>query len=564
MSEYLASLFREYKNKPKRGLIIKIRNSKELTNEIIELTNFFIPNATLSERVYCVENNITSQQLCICGEPLKFRGMTHGYYGTCGKTECKNEKSRLGSIKGNKERDWNESIRKMQETNLKKYGHKSNFFKGSESMKKFKETMKQKYNVESPLQNKNILNKAIQTCQERYGVDNYTQTNEYKVKFNETIINKYGSIENFKKQTGLKKSITISESKTNILKDKLISNGYEIIEYNQQEKYFKLKCPTCGKIIDRIYRVGVNYYLRNNLSICPKCGFHETFRSNFEKEIVNEISKIYDGEIQLNRKYLGTECDILMPDMKLAIECNGIYWHNEFNKPKNYHINKKKLIEDKGFNLIQIWEDDWKDSIKKQIVLSRIKSKLQLNQKIFARNCSIRYVNGSDAKSFLEKNHLQGYAPSSINLGLYYNNELISIATFIQKRKPISGNKEGWELLRYCCKIDLNVVGGFSKLIKYFIKNHSTNLFSYSDCDWCSLNDNSYSKIGFKQIKLTQPNYWWVVNGIRYNRLKFTKASLVKQGFDSNLTEEEIMHQRKCYRVYGSGNVLFEYGTSKN
>ena len=561
MTKELSDLIQYYNdNPPKNGLILKIRTNEMLKDEIFKLTSFLPTEAKLSERIYCIENNIFETQLCsICGKPLKFRNLSKGYYGTCGDIYCKNEKAKQGCLKGLKERDWKKSIEKQKQTCMERYGHVSNFYSGSDSMKKYKETMIQKYGSESPLKNDDLLAKAKQTCLDKYGVNNYTKTKEYLEKTNDTILKKYGSIDNYQKLRSEKIKKSVYVKKTNTLIKKIIANNYEVLEYNPSEKYFKLKCPKCGKIIDRVYRQNVNYYLRNNLDICPKCGYHETFRSNFEKDVVKFISESINFEIQLNRKYLGTEIDILIPEKKLAIECNGVYWHSELNKDKDYHISKKKLIEGQGFNLIQIWEDDWNDESKRKIIISRLKSKLGLNDKIYARKCVLKNIDGHIAKSFLDENHLQKYCPSSINLGLFYNNELVSIATFIQKRKTISGNRDGYELLRFCNKININVIGGFSKLISYFANNYSSNIFSYSDCDWCPLNDNAYSKIGFKQIKITDPNYWWAVNNIRKNRLNYTKKILVENGADPSKTEEEIMHEKRCYKVYGSGNILFKY-----
>lgn len=53
--------------------------------------------------------------------------------------------------------------------------------------------------------------------------------------------------------------------------------------------------------------------------------------------------------------------------------------------------------------------------------------------------------------------------------------------------------------------------------------------------------------------------YWWVVNNIRENRLNYTKSKLVSLGYDKHLTEIEIMHSLKYYRIFGPGNLKFIY-----
>ena len=59
----------------------------------------------------------------------------------------------------------------------------------------------------------------------------------------------------------------------------------------------------------------------------------------------------------------------------------------------------------------------------------------------------------------------------------------------------------------------------------------------------------------------TQSNYYYIIDGIRNYRFNFRKDKLVKQGFDINKTEHEIMLERKIYRIYNSGNLKFIYKT---
>lgn len=559
MSENLKELFNEYKNKSLNGLITTIRYNNDLQNEIINLTPFLDKSYSISARVYCIINGINEVPKCpVCNKQKPFMKMNKGFYGTCGDNYCKLERMKYG---GNLKKDYNSIIKKTQETNIKKYGAKSNLSKGTISREFAQEKLKEKYGVEHPLQSNDIKNKMIDTIKEKYGVNNYAQTDEYKIKTIETIINKYGSLEKYQTIIHDKQSKTLSDNKLKDIYLKLNKMNYQYISSNKNNDIFVLKCNNCNTIINDIYRQSINYHYRNKTEICPICGYKDKFRSNFEKDVKNEILKFYKYDIQQNGQYLGTECDLICPIHKIAIEYNVLYWHSELHKDKFYHQEKKKLIESKGFNLINIWEDDWNDHNKRLIILSRLKSKLNcIENKIYARKCSIKEISGKEAKQFLEQNHLQGYATSSYNIALYYDNNIVALATFGHSRKSISGNKQGYELIRFCNKINIEVIGGFSKLISYFIKTYKPNsLYSYSDLDWVKLNNNSYEKIGFKFVKITTPDYLWCLKGIRKNRILFQKSKLVKQGFDKNKTEVEIMHERKCFRIFGTGNLLLEF-----
>jgi hypothetical protein len=260
------------------------------------------------------------------------------------------------------------------------------------------------------------------------------------------------------------------------------------------------------------------------------------------------------------------ELDIFIPDLNLAFECNGLYWHSTIFKPKSYHFDKLKLCQDNNIRLITIWEDDW--NFKQDIIKSMIKNLLSKNDnKIYARKTQIKIVNSNEKTLFLEQNHLQGNCQSSINLGLYYDNELVSLMTFGKKRMIMKGITENnsYELLRFCNKLGINVTGGASKLFKYFLDNYNVcSVISYANCDIS--NGHLYETLGFDLIGHTGINYWWAKDGIKYHRSNFMKHKLVKEGADPNKTENEIMHERGYTKIYGTGNLKYEwpYNIAKN
>ena len=180
--------------------------------------------------------------------------------------------------------------------------------------------------------------------------------------------------------------------------------------------------------------------------------------------------------------------------------------------------------------------------------------------KIYGRKTIIKeIIDNKIVRTFLEINHLQGFIGSKIKLGLYYENKLVSMMIF-GKRRVAMGKKltnEGeYELLRYCNKLNTNIVGGASKLFKYFIGNFSPKeITTYADRSHS--NGNLYETLGFKFISKTQPNYYYIIDGIRHHRFNFRKDKLIKEGFDSNKTEHQIMIDRNIYRIFDSGNLKY-------
>jgi hypothetical protein len=82
-------------------------------------------------------------------------------------------------------------------------------------------------------------------------------------------------------------------------------------------------------------------------------------------------------------------------------------------------------------------------------------------------------VSSKDSKDFLISNHIQGNVNSSIRLGLYLDDKLMSLMTFGNLRKSMGENSKSgcYELFRFCNKIDTTVIGGADKLLKYFDSN---------------------------------------------------------------------------------------------
>ena len=384
----------------------------------------------------------------------------------------------------------------------------------------------------------NSIEKRKKTCLSKYGVDNVTKLKE----INENR----------------KQKISIGKKLNTQIKDekKLKQLGFDLIFFEKDE--FILKCHKCQKSFN-IKRYLLNQRNRFDITICLNCN-PIGGTSNFQINVLDFIKDNYKNEILNNYKqYKKYEIDIFLPDLKLGIECNGLWWHSELYRDKNYHIEKKKYFEKIGIEILNIWEDDWK--FKKDIIKSRLKSKLNiLENKIGARKCQIKYLNKSESKLFLDKNHIQGFCISKINIGLLYNNEILSIATFGSARRNLGKKSKisEYELLRFCNKNNVLVMGALSKILNFFIKEYSPEkIFSY--CDYSCYDGRSYIKSGFKYEKNTIPNYWYFQKdiGIRLNRWRFRKDLLVKKGYDVNKTEIEIMKNIGYYRIWDCGSKLF-------
>jgi G:T-mismatch repair DNA endonuclease (very short patch repair protein) len=286
------------------------------------------------------------------------------------------------------------------------------------------------------------------------------------------------------------------------------------------------------------------------------------YRSSSENEICDFLTELGLEFLTNNKSLLGgIELDIVIPSHNIAIEYNGLYWHSEKKgKTKNYHLDKTKKCLNKNIKLIHIFSDEWNN--KKEVIKERLRYILNKNNnKIYARNCKIVKITKEEKSLFLETHHLQGNDKSNIFYGLTYNDVLVSVITLGNLRSSL-GHKtkeaKTFEIYRFC---NLNVVGGFSKLLKHFIKTHNPNkIITYADRNWSPSDEYCfYGKNGFYFVGYTKPNYYYTKNyNIRLHRFNFRKDKLVKMGFDPNKTENQIMYEEGFDKIWDTGNLKYE------
>ena len=347
---------------------------------------------------------------------------------------------------------------------------------------------------------------------------------------------------------------------------KLVSIKELCEKYNRDKTTFpiifnQLNIPTI--IIDGYFFIEEKYL--DNLE--KYFTFTENHRISYlEKEIVDFIKELNIDIIENDRTIIAPkELDIYIPSKKVAIEFDGLYYHSELFVTKDYHLAKTKFCNEKGIDLIHVFEDDWIEN--KEIIKSMIKSRLGIyDKKIFARKCNIKIIDKDVAKTFFKENHLQGFASTcDLYLGLFHQDELV---------QAISITFNGWhdgnvELTRMVTKLNTQVIGGFSKLVSYFCKTYNCNsLTSYIYRAW--FNGKGYLASGFKIIKENKPSYSYILNKKRFHKSGFRKDHLKKmyekgqiKVYSTDMTESEICRQNKIYRIYDCGIVKVEYKYGK-
>lgn len=415
------------------------------------------------------------------------------------------------------------------------------------------------------------------TSLKRYGVENYSQTDEFATsqKQNKDKISEKRRSTNLERYGREYYSHTPNYLRSVMGNSDCVQN---LIKFSQDpEKFIQTNFPNSSPTILQLSSLlGINTSSTGDRIHKYKIEDMIDFRaSSMENEVIEYLqSLVLDIKITRNDRQVISpyELDIYLPEYGLAIECNPTSTHNStfncfsVNEPpltSKYHKDKTDRCLEKNIKLLHLFGHEWIN--KNDIMKSIIHTKLGLNNKVFARNCIIEEITDSTCREFLDVNHRQGNVSSSIRLGLYFQSELVSVMTFSKLRKQISnrsGGVDDYELVRFCSKLNLTVVGGASKLFKYFLKTYNPKyIISYQDR--ATMLGNLYQNLGFIFKKNSDPGYVWVNidNDKVLTRLQTQKHNLSKLFPVCDLTksESQILKENKFVRVYNSGNSVWEY-----
>lgn len=535
LKEQIKSLNKNY------GKVAVSKNPKNkyynLRTEIYKNTEFLSKNESLKNRIYYILNDLYTLKKCSCGCEEVLTNPYKKY------------------IRGHSNK-----IKEVQEKKIK--------------------SCLNNYGVCNPSQSNEITLKKKKTYEEHYGVSHFMKTEEGKKSIEQTILKRYG-VKNIFQNEDVKKTIQKKwkDNKEDIVNKIIKTNKTKfykkIIEgdrlkgkftplFNKEEYFgvgdekYKFKCLKCETVCESNLDDGF-------LPRCFTCNPLITSggQSIVEKNLIDFIKK-YEKNVKIqNRKEIFPyELDIFLPDKKIAIELDGLYWHSELRgKDSKYHLNKTKLCLNKNIQLIHIFEDEWIKNSK--IVKSRLKNILGLTKyNIGARKCNIKIIDNTLKDKFLNKYHIQGSDNSGIRLGAFYKNRLISVMTFGKNRKSLGKNviKNEYELMRFASISNFNVTGIASKLLKCFEKTYNPKkIISYADLRWSQ--GDLYNKLGFNLLHISRPSYWYTKDYLsRVHRFNFRKSILKNklEIFNPSLTEWENMQANGWDRIWDCGNYVFE------
>ena len=224
-----------------------------------------------------------------------------------------------------------------------------------------------------------------------------------------------------------------------------------------------------------------------------------------------------------------------------------------------YFQEKSLEYASRGIQLVHLWQDSWES--RQEIVRSRIAALSGSGVRIHARQTEVRRIAKDEMRGFFAANHLQGAVNARYSYGLYSGGQLVAAASFSAGRNVMRGGiaNRSFELLRYASLMHHRVVGGLGKLIARFIEEvNPDDIMTYADLDWAS--GKGYQSLGFEQIAVTPPKYFWIhpAEMIRYypHRLPSQLADEFHQQ-NRHINIDDFLKDNGYVRIYNAGNLKY-------
>lgn len=367
-----------------------------------DIIKYYSDSTGISETIYRIVNDIDERPVCkICGQPVTYR---IGSFSTYCSKKCSNSDPAI--LQKNKE-GVSKSLKKVY-TERKE-----------EILNKRSDTLKEKYNISSdkiftsPFSFKQIQDKVKETIQERYGVDNVFKLPQYRAS---REIWQKRSIE-YQKTRGLD---------IEYIKDE--NDEYKILVHNGCKKHGDVIVPldvfNNRTSNDRIHKI----------SLCLQCQPIRSAETSIEVAVKEILENNNIAFIQHDRKQISPlELDFYIPEYKVAIECNGSFWHKDIEY-YNKHIEKINKCKDKEMTLLYFWDYEIYNNIK--FVESEILKTCNKNiKKVFSNECKLSKISENEIFNFFKENSTKKYNKAKYNFGVIYDNEIIECFSITNKNK---------------------------------------------------------------------------------------------------------------------------------
>jgi hypothetical protein len=405
--------------------------------------------------------------------------------------------------------------KKMKKTNQERYG--CDFYTSTESFKEAsKETLLLRYGVDNAKKVPEFIERGKETLLSKYGVDSYSKTEEFKRFMSDNHHSKNpkwrDSINSIKLADGRYLSDVCNEHEMNI------SNGIRAFrQYGEFGFYAWLeKVREFGNALEQST---LHALVNGNINAV-----------RWDKKISDEVP--FRPDFKINQQ-----------DREFYFNIDGLYWHSEKAcENTRKHIDLRTCFENNGLRLFQFREDEIRD--KSHIIIGIINSFLGTSAKIQARKCVVEWISAKEGKEFLRANHLMGPHNTATHYAIKKDGVIYACMSVRRKGPQL-------EISRFASAVGFSVIGGFSKILNFALKDYSDTKEVLSFCDLRYFTGHSYRTLGFSH-QSTSLGWQWTDGVNTFNRL-FCRANMDER----KLTETEQAVEMGLYKIYDAGQAKF-------
>jgi len=483
-----------------------------------------------------------------CGNETTFLGL-RGWRKFCSNPRCSQvhestkEKKKENSLKkyGTEHPGQaQEIIDKRNATNLEKYGKI-----GFNNREKYIQTCFDKFGVENPFQIPEVKEKLIDsltknkesikekrktTNLERYGVDNTFQTPEAREKCKkshtvetvekqkQTKLEKYGdscyvNIDK-RRQTCLERYGSINVSNKHIAenfrnKEFILKNFVKDKKFDKENFMEHFNCSE-----------SMVYKLKDELSIqIPNTHANS---SKYEKEIQEFIPESVPNDRNV---ITPLELDIYSEKYNFAVEYDGLMYHSfgkskykkfdNINENNDKHLVKTEKCENKGIQLFHIFENEFLNPYKKETWESIISSKMRKHKTNYNLKISTS-ESTQKIREFVKINSLHDFQHADIHVCLLDGEKIVQVVSFTET------DSKNYKIVNMCSENFKDI--SYEKTFKYFDDFYKPeSITAFADRRWTYKNDNFFTKNNFKLIEIIGPQAYFFESG-KVNTLSNTKT----------------------------------------
>ena len=281
-----------------------------------------------------------------------------------------------------------------------------------------------------------------------------------------------------------------------------------------------------------------------------------------DKDIRKEIIEYLNFECKKHHIQIVTgnisdhNYDIYLPDLNCCIIIHTI--GNFIIEPTTSNKNQFNEVRHE-IKFVNVWEDQW--TFQRDKIVSKFKSLLGVTRRIHGRETELIRIDNRKLIDFLAINHLNVPIKGKYKFGLICEKDLVAVMSFSKSREMVRDEVtyNSYELLRFCNKLNITVVGGFSKLLNHFIKLYDPDdIMTYADADWSD--GEYYLNMGFEFIDKTPAIEFWLnmKTGIReYPHRVLDKYNLPADILYSEKEKSVFLESYGYYQVFNSGSYKY-------